>query len=206
MLTSVLFTSLEEPNPSTIIGKEVAGLVVGALPLAITALQCYEYCSGLNRIVRMRKSYVRNFARSLQGYDASLQLDLKIILKSIEPECEWTAAEIQNALEDDEILGRMRYYLGEHSDTFQQTIEEVNEILEKALRSIEGLIDVPADASNRVVLKTVSKTNKETIKVKLYKGFKLALNKSEIETYTKDLKVATDLIYKFNFLPLPSTT
>lgn len=92
----------------------------------------------------MRKSHVRTFARSLQGYEASLQLDLKIILQTIEPKAEWDADAVRNALNDHDTLDEIREFLGDHANAFQQTLEDVYEILEVLTRSIEGLLDASA--------------------------------------------------------------
>ena len=122
---------------------EVAGLVVGVLPLAVTALQCYEACRGWSATIRMRKSYIRTLARSLQGYEAGLLLDLKIILQSIEPEHDWNVAVIKEAIQDQDRLEDIKAYLGDHADAFQQTLEDVNDILTRLACSIEGFLDAP---------------------------------------------------------------
>ena len=62
------------------IAMEVAGLVVGVIPLTVIALQCYEEAQSYVGKIRRKNSLVRSLGFALGGYDAVLTVNIDWLL------------------------------------------------------------------------------------------------------------------------------
>ena len=131
---------------------EVAGLVFGALPLAITALQCFKTGRSLKDAVRNRERHVQRLVRALQGQRAILELYLVWLLKAVRAydELYHTPHHIPFLLQDGETVSRIDSFLGRQaSDAFQDAVIEAYEAVLQVMRGVEGLLP---DGDNKVSL------------------------------------------------------
>jgi hypothetical protein len=121
---------------------EVAGLLLGAVPLAISALRCYKTGKTLTDRVRKRKKHVEKLIRALQGHDAVLELYLVWLLKAVESyEAYHTPRDIPSLMQDAETTERIRDFLGEKGATaFQHAAFECQEAVQKIAKSIDGFL------------------------------------------------------------------
>lgn len=121
---------------------EVAGLVLGAVPLAITALQCYKTGKKLTDRVRNRKKHIDKLIRALQGHDAVLELYLVWLLKAAGSyEAHHTPSDIPELIKEAEVVERIEETLGEKgSAAFLHAVCECQEAVQSIARSIEGFL------------------------------------------------------------------
>jgi len=80
---------------------EVAGLVLGVVPLAITALQCYKTGGELTDLIRNRRRHIEKLIRALHGHVAVLTLSLIWLLKEVNIyEADHTEEDIPHLVQD----------------------------------------------------------------------------------------------------------
>ena len=121
---------------------EVAGLVLGALPIAISALKCYKTGRQLPDIVRNRKRHVETLIRALQGHDAALELYLVWLLKAVHVyERDHTPRDIPHLVQDSECPRKIESFLGlKGSLAFQNALLEGQEAVQRIARGIVGFL------------------------------------------------------------------
>ena len=123
---------------------EVAGLVLGAVPLAIVALRCYKSGKDFTSLVLNRKRHIESLARALQGYDAILELSLMRLLKAVEIyEAHHTRSDIPHLIQDAETIERMEEFLGvKGSEAFQNAVYQAQEVIQSIALGIKGFLPV----------------------------------------------------------------
>jgi hypothetical protein len=130
---------------------EVAGVVLGAIPIAIAALECYVASDSLFSNVFSRQTHVRSLARSLRGYRMEYRTSLELLLRRIgvyDP-TEHTHEDISALLQDPLTSTRLKDYLGDEKfDVYQDAIMEAQEAIYKVVKNIKGL--VPKEAKSEV--------------------------------------------------------
>ena len=123
-------------------GIEIAGIVLGALPILFEALDGYR--GSINRIsqgVRKRK-YVEKLARALRMQRQTLESILKIVL--LESGCESLPAadeHIRDCLNDPSNKARVKDYLGVQNDlAFQDAVTDCFESVHRATLRVAAYV------------------------------------------------------------------
>lgn len=124
---------------------EVAGLVLGAIPLAITALKCYKTGRRLIDLMRNRKRHIEALIRALESYENYLKLILEWLLKSAKVYDEMNFQTQSHAamlvLRDPIIVEKMKECLGpNYLPAFQDAIENGQQVVEKIVMNINDLL------------------------------------------------------------------
>lgn len=121
---------------------EIAGLVLGAVPLVITALRCYKSGKDFTSLVLNRKRHIESLVRALQGYDAILELNLIWLLKAVATfEAHHTRSDIPYLIQNAETIERMEEFLGmKGSEAFQNAVLQAQEVIESVALAIKGFL------------------------------------------------------------------
>ena len=181
---------------------EVAGLVVGVIPLVVTTLECYEKTLGFAQRIRGKNALFRSLGLALSGYDEAINGNITWLLLSIGVD-----NEISNPgalLQDPEIVEEARLFLGDAAvKAFQEAIHEVYDALAIILRKIDGFLAVktpmkavPLDDyhDKMQVLRSIKFSSQEEVKIRYRESFKLALRTREIEDCIAKADRATKII------------
>ncbi|MCJ1333698.1 hypothetical protein MMC10_010398 [Thelotrema lepadinum] len=178
---------------------EVAGLVVGVIPLAITALHCYEETQSFASKIRRKNALVRSLGRALGGYDAILTVNIDWLLRSIGCHEDNEASDWTTLLQKPETIARTREMLGDAvAKAFHEAILESCDALEIILRKIDGFLAVaPKDNGyhdKMKILKGIKFGSSDDVKVRYRQGFKLALSSRQIEECISKVEKATNIL------------
>ena len=119
---------------------EVAGLIFGALPVAVAALQCYKIGKGASLAAHKRELHIQELIRTVKGYNAILQSSLEWLLRSIG--CYTPGQPLRaEAFQHPATIKELETLLGPAStDAFHGTLQEVHSVLERLAKSIDGLV------------------------------------------------------------------
>ena len=120
---------------------EVAGLVVGVVPLAVMALQCYEEAQSFTAKMLKRNSLVRSLRRALNGYSAILNIHIDWLLRSTNAHEQCNERDRRAIFEKPEMPKLVKEFLGDvAAEAFSGAILEIVETLEILLKKIEGFL------------------------------------------------------------------
>ena len=117
---------------------EVAGVVLGAVPIVITALQYYKDTKKLGGRFLNRKKHVEKLIRALREHHGELQSNLDWLLKAIDEEPD---QDINLLLKQPDIRLRMIEYLSSGgSESFTLALEKAQHAVESIARNIRGFL------------------------------------------------------------------
>ena len=117
---------------------EVAGIVLGAIPIVIAALQCYKDTIKLGGRLFKRKKHVEKLIRALTEQKGALEQNLEWLSKSIDEPCDRTE---KLDLEDEDIQEAMMEYLGSNGSTsFALALTNAQKTVSNIIRNIKGLL------------------------------------------------------------------
>ena len=147
ILVKFSFSKLRVSTPSASPSRmEVAGLVLGGIPLAIAALKCFKTGKRLSDLIRNRKRHIETLIRALEGYNGYLELLLEWLLKSVDmdmyAEGKYHAqSNISYLMQNAETIERMREFLGPKPlSASQGAINNGQEAVVKIATSIDNLL------------------------------------------------------------------
>ncbi|KAK6510123.1 hypothetical protein TWF481_004837 [Arthrobotrys musiformis] len=178
---------------------EVAGLVLGALPIIYGAVQVYkDGKKGGNRFFRKRNE-VKKLANSLLFHKGMLTEDIRKLL--INSGCEDVLDLDENPFDylmDPDIQGQLRSYLGvETEDAFVARLNEACKSIKKITISIAGLVPgvkEPTDDLSKIIEENRIQKAKQVDFVPrikfVFKGF-------DLEGAIKDLDNILDSLHRF---------
>ncbi|MCJ1238026.1 hypothetical protein MMC14_006014 [Varicellaria rhodocarpa] len=173
---------------------EVAGLVLGVVPLVIEVLKCYHLGKELADLFVYRKRHIDLLICALQGHEAVLQIILVWSLKTIDIyEPHNIRNDIPYLLQKPETIEGVRDFLGEEgSAAFQNAILYSHDAIQTIARNILGLLpegdqvrkihlqysfNAHSIQVNSNTLATLLNKNIDDIKVQCGKGIKFAIKK-----------------------------
>ena len=117
---------------------EVAGVVLGAIPIVIAALQCYKDTIKLGGRLFKRKKHVEKLIRALTEQKGALEQNLEWLSKAIDEPCD-RIEELD--LEDEHVREAMMEYLGSSgSRSFAMALTNAQTTVSSIIRNIKGLL------------------------------------------------------------------
>ena len=117
---------------------EVAGVVLGAIPIVIAALQCYKDTIKLGGRLFKRKKHVEKLIRALTEQKGALEQNLEWLSKAIDEPCD-RVEELD--LENEHVRDAMMGYLGSSGLTsFALALTSAQTTVSNIIRNIKGLL------------------------------------------------------------------
>ena len=124
-------------------GIEVAGLVLGAVPIVIWGLQQYKSTRDIWRRSRSKALLVDRLINALQEQQVLIEIDLQLLLRAADFEDgEIVAMEPSNCyelLQDPRLAEPLVLYLGRVYEPYRSALERCERILVDIAQSIGGL-------------------------------------------------------------------
>lgn len=125
-------------------GLEIVGVILGAVPIIISAIDHYKTTSQRVKYFRYREPHIVELIRSLEEQRFFLESDLvETLQKSTDLEADEISAWLQNPnselFEDPEITDAVREYLGEGYPQYTGAIDRCQRIIEEIAKDINGL-------------------------------------------------------------------
>ena len=125
-------------------GLEVAGVILGAIPIIISAIDKYKTTSQRLKWFRYKEPYIAQLIQSLKEQKFFLESDIIVTLKmSTDLESNeisnWLQKPDSSLFEDPEIAEAVREYLGEGYIQYKGAIDRCQCILEGIAKDISGL-------------------------------------------------------------------
>ena len=125
-------------------GIEVAGLVLGAVPIVIWGLEQYKTTRDIWRRSRTKALLVDRLINALQEQRVLIEIDLQLLLRAADVEDdEIVALETSSCyglLQDSGLAKALVQYLGRAYEPYRSALQRCERILVDIARSIGGLI------------------------------------------------------------------
>ena len=119
---------------------EIAGLVLGAIPIVVTALQCSKDMRKITVRFSDRKNTVRKLIEALELQQGEIELNLEWLGKAIQID-EEPIFDIQLLLTRPDIQHKIDEYLGPRgSKSFIRALEQVQRAIENISHNIRGFL------------------------------------------------------------------
>lgn len=173
---------------------EAVGIVLGAIPLVIAALQSYKDTKKIGSRFLNRRKHVQRLIRALREQHGALQTNLVWLFKAIdEPDCD---IEVGSYFEDADIRSKMVDYLGAGGfESFDMALNEAQQAVGRIARSIQEFL--PERERMEDTLEAVIKIHSaEDNGFKFQKSWKLLMREEEVEEEIKELRRATTFLWQ----------
>ena len=124
-------------------GFEVAGLILGAIPIIVSALQQYKTTREKWRYFRGKALYIDRLIDSLEEQRVLIDADLEILFRAMGLEGNSIAlfhtGDRMTILDSDEVSQELREYLGQIYDPYRNALAKCENALKAIVMHIGGL-------------------------------------------------------------------
>ncbi|KAJ6257577.1 hypothetical protein Dda_7362 [Drechslerella dactyloides] len=175
---------------------EVAGLVLGAIPILITAVEGYKKTSRFAKLAIGKRACIRNLANALSEHRVILvEVLWKLHRDSGAKTITHADQELLKSLDDTAIQRHFREYLGE--DTYVALIGKLDRsrttisVIAKYIATLVAGLEVPTDELKKIMQTNEAQKPKQ---LDLMRRFKTGLREGEIKAAIKELDDAIDSI------------
>ncbi|KAE8416101.1 hypothetical protein BDV36DRAFT_284843 [Aspergillus pseudocaelatus] len=128
-------------------GFEVVGVVLGAIPLIISAIDSYKATSQRIKFMVKKELLLNQLIQSLEEQKFYFQTDICLALKEAHLEEKQIIAQIDerglNLFQDPEISDALKEYLGEGFTLYINAVARCEHILSDIIANISGLVATP---------------------------------------------------------------
>lgn len=125
-------------------GLEVVGVVLGAIPLLISAIEKYKTASRRLKLYQQKVTLVNELIRSLKEQEFFIKADLSLTLKATSIGQDHIPILLQNpslgVLDDQDLSDEIREYLGEGFHPYVAALVSCQRRLMELARHLNGLI------------------------------------------------------------------
>ncbi|KAK6336229.1 hypothetical protein TWF696_001792 [Orbilia brochopaga] len=175
---------------------EVAGVVLGAIPIIISAVEGYKKTSRFTKLAINKRACIRNLANSLSGHRVILvEVLWKLHRDSGVKTVTYADPELLNCLQDKAAQQHFRDYLGE--DTYAALIGKIERscmtiktIAEYIAALVSGL-GVPTDELKKIIQANEAQKPRQ---LDLMRRLKIGFKESDIRAAIKELDESIDTI------------
>lgn len=176
------------------IGMEAVGVVLGAIPLVISALRSYKDAKKFGGRFLNRKKHVEKLIRALQEQHGALQTIIIWLFKAIdEPYDDY---ETGSCFQDAIIRSKMIDYLGaEGFESFDLALKRAQQAVKQIARSIKEFLpeSQPVEDTLKAVILMHSA---EDERFKFQKSWKLSMGEGNVEEEIKELRESTSFLWQ----------
>ncbi|KAL8832344.1 MAG: hypothetical protein Q9170_004914 [Blastenia crenularia] len=185
-------------------GIEVAGLVLGAIPIIIWGLENYKTTREIWRRSHSKALLVDRLINALQEQRILIELDLQILLRAADYEDDEIAgletSSFHDLLLDQGLAEPLIRYLGRIYNPYRGALERCERILIDIVQSIGGL--TPQMMSQKQahgnclsdLIKSHTNSTRDTLWRQTSQKFKFALKKDELDQKISELDASTSML------------
>ncbi|CEL01824.1 hypothetical protein ASPCAL01402 [Aspergillus calidoustus] len=183
-------------------GVEVAGLILGAIPIVVAALKTYKETKQRYIWFMSKEAYIDRLIQSLNEQVYFIKSDVEVALRSTDLEPESIKSILTgpdlSPWNDHEVADAIREYLGEGFELYLDALGRCQATICTIIASLNGLVSgtskiVPADLV--AIIKNISRPNGE---FEFRKKIKFALQKEDIDAQIKELEATTKILSRIN--------
>ncbi|KAJ5622843.1 hypothetical protein N7490_011448 [Penicillium lividum] len=180
-------------------GFEVVGIVLGALPLVITAIDQYRVSKKLFQAFRHKEPYIDRLLQSLKEQNFFLESDLFVTLKETFGD-RYSFQTTSIIFENPEVAKGVKEYLGDGYEHYIGALSRCEQILTEIVGHIKGLSSEKQNLST--LIQTYPRRNGT---YELTKKIKFALARDDLEKRIQDLNDATMMLRRIRDCSLSRT-
>ncbi|KAJ5602039.1 hypothetical protein N7510_011573 [Penicillium lagena] len=187
-------------------GLEVVGVVLGALPLIITAVDQYRASKRLFKVFRHKEPYIDRLIQTLRAQKFLLETDLSMTLKETfgDPDFVQSTSNFAQTtsllFENQEVARRVQENLGDGYEHYIVALSQCEQALAEIAGHISGLASGEQDLSALVQAYPQRNGSYE-----FTRKIKFALDRGELERRIKDLNDATMMLSRIRDYSLSRT-
>ncbi|KAL4788602.1 hypothetical protein BJX76DRAFT_353048 [Aspergillus varians] len=174
-------------------GLEVAGVVLGAIPIVIAAIDIYRERQ-VRIAFRNKEPHILRFIQALKAQHYLLQHDIERILDGAGVEQNISSSQISSSVfSDSTVRAAVKGSLGKHANVYFDAVQACHMVLADVVGSIEGLGPVPKNLGDFV--STYSQAGGQYA---LPKKIKFPLNRHDLNRRIWELDQATTTLRRIS--------
>ncbi|KAK6501617.1 hypothetical protein TWF481_009452 [Arthrobotrys musiformis] len=185
-------------------GIEIAGLVLGAIPLVISALEHYEDIIGPVKAFTKYRGELGHAIRELRNHHTSFEQSIEVLLRPITTDQELSAM-IDNTdsdlWQDPDIDHQLKKSLGRAYAPYMENVNYVQKILTtiaSKLENLKGVENIPRDGLNAIISQhPAAKVKGMLQRFEISKRLKFTMKKKKIKESMGELQKCIDMLDKF---------
>ncbi|KAL2782475.1 hypothetical protein BJX66DRAFT_192514 [Aspergillus keveii] len=183
-------------------GIEVAGLVLGAIPIVVAALKSYKEAKKRYIWFIGKQEHINRLIQSLNEQAYFIKSDVEVALRSTDFE----QARIQSILtgpdlslwNDDEVADAIRDYLGEGYQLYINALERCQQKICTIVNNLNGLVSDTRKIGPKDLPAIIKDTSKKDGQFEFRKKIKFALQKEDVDTQITELEATTKILSRIN--------
>ncbi|KAL4800385.1 hypothetical protein BDV19DRAFT_384210 [Aspergillus venezuelensis] len=173
-------------------GLEVVGVVLGALPLMIAAIDKYKTTSQRLKFFRFKEPFIVELIQALKEQQFFLETDLLVTLQATDLDkqeiSDLLAKPAAKLFEDPDIVSNVQKYLGDGYGPYTAAVARCERILFDIAKHIRGLTSTEADGLAEIVGRCPVNVGRYEITKKI----KFSLDKEDLHKRIKELNDVTE--------------
>ncbi|KAK6541414.1 hypothetical protein TWF694_007226 [Orbilia ellipsospora] len=186
-------------------GIEIAGLLLGAIPLVISALEHYEDIIGPTKAFFKYKGELDRAIRDLRNQHALFEQSIELLLAPV-TDGQQLNEMIDNTnsglWKDPDIEGRLKENLGRAYQPYLRTVQDIQTTMigiALKLDNVDGVKNLNRDGLEAIISQHVAaKVNGKLQKFEISKRVKFTMKKKNIKQSLQELQSYNDLLDKFH--------
>ena len=180
------------------VDMEAVGLILGAIPLVISALQSYKDAKKFGSRFLNRKKHVEKLIRALREQHGVLQINIVWLFKAIDEP--YHDVGVGNLFKDDAVHSKMIDFLGtEGFESYDSALKRAEQAIKKIARSIKEFL--PESPSTEDTLQAVILAHSaEDENFKFQRSWKLSMGENDVEQKITELRESTSILSGLQFI------
>ncbi|KAL2861219.1 uncharacterized protein BJX67DRAFT_367074 [Aspergillus lucknowensis] len=183
-------------------GIEVAGLVLGAIPIVVAALKSYKEAKQRYIWFMSKEAHIDRLIQSLNEQAYFIKSDVEVALRSTDLE----QARIESLLtdpglslwNDDEVADAIRDYLGDGFQLYMNALERCQQKICTIINNLNGLVSDTRRIDPKDLPAIIKDTSKKNGQFEFRKKIKFALQKEDINAQITELEATTKILSRIN--------
>ncbi|MCJ1424114.1 hypothetical protein MMC29_002001 [Sticta canariensis] len=177
---------------------EAVGLILGAIPLVISALQSYKDAKKFGSRFLNRKKHVEKLIRALQEQHGVLQINIVWLFKAIDEP--YHDVGVGNRFKDAAIQSKMIDFLGtEGFESYDSALKRAEQAIKRIARSIKEFLpeSQPTEDTLQAVILAHSA---EDERFKFQRSWKLSMGENDVEQKITELRDSTSILSGLQYI------
>ncbi|KAL4733248.1 hypothetical protein BDV11DRAFT_214090 [Aspergillus similis] len=183
-------------------GVEVVGILLGAIPLVVSALKTYKETKQRYIWFMNKEPYINRLIQSLNEQIYFIRADVDIALQSTGLEHDKIKAFLSDPdldfLSNQEVADAIRDYLGEGLQLYLDALARCQNMICNIVKNLNGLVSGTRRLESANLADIVRDTPKRNGDFEFRKKIKFSLQKEEIDAQITDLEASAKVLSRIN--------